>query len=74
MGAQIGKGRVRQEGSDVALVGYGAMVGNCMQAAAMLNAAGVSATVVDARFCKPLDGELLRRVRARDIAMRCPAR
>ena len=59
---QIGKGRVRREGADVALVGYGAMVSACLTAADMLSQQGVSATVVDARFCKPLDVELLRQV------------
>ena len=47
----------------MALVGYGAMVSACMTAADMLSQQGVSATVVDARFCKPLDAELLRQVR-----------
>ena len=60
---QIGKGVVRREGADVALVGYGSMVASCMEAARMLSEAGVSATVVDARFCKPLDADLMRRVR-----------
>ena len=59
---QIGKGRVRREGADVALVGYGAMVSACLAATDMLAQQGVSATVVDARFCKPLDVELLRQV------------
>ena len=62
---QIGKGRVRREGADVALVGYGAMVSACLTAADMLSQQGVSATVVDARFCKPLDAELLRQARLR---------
>ena len=62
MHVQIGKGRVRREGADVALVGYGAMVSACLTAADMLSQQGVSATVVDARFCKPLDAELLRQV------------
>lgn len=56
---------MRREGADVALVGYGSMVGSCMAAAQLLSDAGVSATVVDARFCKPLDAKLLRRVRRR---------
>lgn len=46
---QVGKGLVVREGSDVALVGYGSMVQSCLAAAAMLEQAGVSATVVDAR-------------------------
>ena len=47
----------------MALVGYGAMVSACLTAADMLSQQGVSATVVDARFCKPLDAELLRQAR-----------
>jgi Transketolase, C-terminal domain len=63
-GVQIGKGVVRLGGSDVALVGYGSMVSNCLAAAEKLSGAGVSATVVDARFCKPLDAALMRQVAA----------
>lgn len=47
---EVGKGLVVREGSDVALVGYGSMVQSCLAAAAMLEKAGVSATVVDARY------------------------
>ncbi|CAD7699521.1 unnamed protein product [Ostreobium quekettii] len=62
---EIGKGVVRREGTDVALVGYGSAVNECLKAAETLADLGVSCTVVDARFCKPLDGDLLKRV-ARD--------
>ncbi len=58
---QVGKGFVVREGKDVALVGYGSMVQSCLAAAALLEKAGVTATVVDARFCKPLDVDLMRR-------------
>ncbi|KAF7838070.1 putative 1-deoxy-D-xylulose-5-phosphate synthase 2, chloroplastic [Senna tora] len=58
----IGKGRVLKEGSRVALVGYGTMVQSCLEAAKLLEAHGISTTVVDARFCKPLDAELMRQV------------
>jgi 1-deoxy-D-xylulose-5-phosphate synthase len=59
---EVGKGVVRREGSDVALLGYGNSVNECLAAAEVLAAAGVSATVVDARFCKPLDSTLVRRL------------
>jgi 1-deoxy-D-xylulose-5-phosphate synthase len=59
---EVGKGVIRKEGKDVALIGYGNSVGECMKAAAMLEDAGLSATVMDARFCKPLDTEMIRRL------------
>jgi len=60
---EIGKGVVRMQGSDVALVGYGTSVNACLEAARMLSTQfSISATVVDARFCKPLDNELMRSV------------
>nr|KYP57437.1 hypothetical protein KK1_003699 [Cajanus cajan] len=62
MPLEVGKGRVLKEGSRVALVGYGTMVQSCMEAAKVLEAHGISTTVADARFCKPLDGDLMRRL------------
>lgn len=62
---EIGKGRVIREGSRVALLGFGTMVQSCLEAANLLENYGVAATVADARFCKPLDGELIRKL-ARD--------
>ncbi|KAJ8750962.1 hypothetical protein K2173_016143 [Erythroxylum novogranatense] len=59
---EVGKGRVLREGSKVAILGYGTIVQNCMQAAKILLMLGISATVADARFCKPLDGKLLRQL------------
>ncbi|XP_061349888.1 probable 1-deoxy-D-xylulose-5-phosphate synthase 2, chloroplastic [Gastrolobium bilobum] len=59
---EVGKGRVLKEGSRVALVGYGTMVQSCMAAAEVLEAHGISTTVADARFCKPLDGDLMRQL------------
>eukprot|EP00475_Leptophrys_vorax_P004350 TRINITY_DN12597_c0_g1_i1.p2 TRINITY_DN12597_c0_g1~~TRINITY_DN12597_c0_g1_i1.p2 ORF type:complete len:556 (-),score=34.60 TRINITY_DN12597_c0_g1_i1:322-1830(-) len=59
---EIGKGRVLKEGTDVALLGYGTMTLNCLAAAKVLEERGISTTVVDARFCKPLDRELIRRL------------
>jgi 1-deoxy-D-xylulose-5-phosphate synthase len=66
---EIGKGRVRKSGKDVAIVGYGSSVVECMAAAEMLEKAGVSATVVDARFCKPLDTMLMRQLAKEHPAM-----
>jgi 1-deoxy-D-xylulose-5-phosphate synthase len=54
-----GKGELLAEGKDVLLVGIGATVSSCLYAAEVLSKRGVSAAVVDARFVKPLDGELL---------------
>ncbi|XP_073142221.1 probable 1-deoxy-D-xylulose-5-phosphate synthase 2, chloroplastic [Henckelia pumila] len=62
---EIGKGRVLREGSRVALLGFGTMVQSCLEAASLLENHGVAATVADARFCKPLDGDLIRKL-ARD--------
>lgn len=60
---EVGKGVVRRQGKDVAILAYGSSVNDAMSAAAMLaERSGVSATVVDARFCKPLDTELIRRL------------
>ena len=53
-----------QEGGDVALVGIGTGVGIAREAAALLAAQGEQPTVVDARFVKPLDDELLQRLAA----------
>ncbi|KAJ4823775.1 hypothetical protein Tsubulata_012091 [Turnera subulata] len=59
---EVGKGRILKEGSKVAFLGYGTIVQSCMKAAELLQTIGVSATVADARFCKPLDGELIRKL------------
>ncbi|KAH1108756.1 hypothetical protein J1N35_012524 [Gossypium stocksii] len=60
---QIGKGRVLREGSGrVAILGYGTIVQSCMKAAEQLQMLGISTTVADARFCKPIDGDLLRQL------------
>ena len=61
----IGKGEVLSEGRGVALLGYGYGVHVALEAAAILADHGVQATVADARFAKPLDGELAERL-ARD--------
>lgn len=55
----IGKAEILRNGDDVLLVGYGSMVQPAMQTAEILSEYGVEATVVNARFAKPLDTELL---------------
>ncbi len=59
---QIGKGRVLREGSAVALLSLGGRLQECLRAADQLNAAGLSTTVADARFAKPLDIDLIRQL------------
>jgi len=56
---EIGKGRVLREGSSIALLSYGTRLQECLKAADMLAAQGLSATVADARFAKPLDTDLV---------------
>ncbi|KAM6579544.1 hypothetical protein CsatA_003318 [Cannabis sativa] len=60
---QIGKGRVLREGSRVAILGYGTIVQSCVAAAELLlQTLNISITVADARFCKPLDGNLIKQL------------
>ncbi|KAE8660115.1 putative 1-deoxy-D-xylulose-5-phosphate synthase [Hibiscus syriacus] len=59
---EIGKGRVLIEGDRVALLGYGTAVQSCLAAASLLESHGLKPTVADARFCKPLDQSLIRRL------------
>jgi 1-deoxy-D-xylulose-5-phosphate synthase len=58
----IGKGRILQEGTTVALLSLGTRLGECLKAADELAARGLSTTVADARFSKPLDEDLVRRL------------
>ena len=58
----IGKGRILREGGAVALLSLGARLGECLRAADALAAHGYPVTVADARFAKPLDTELVRRL------------
>jgi 1-deoxy-D-xylulose-5-phosphate synthase len=55
----IGRGRIVREGSTVALLSLGARLYECLKAADMLAAHGISTTVADARFAKPLDRDLI---------------
>ncbi|KAF8393270.1 hypothetical protein HHK36_021511 [Tetracentron sinense] len=59
---EIGKGKVLAEGKDIALLGYGVMVQNCLKARSLLANLGIEVTVADARFCKPLDIKLVRQL------------
>ena len=61
---QIGKGRVVREGTKVALLSYGTRLHECLKAADDLAARGLSTTVADARFAKPIDEDLVRRLAA----------
>ena len=59
---EIGKGRIVREGTTVALLSLGTRLAECLKAAETLNAAGLSTTVADARFAKPLDEDLILRL------------
>ncbi len=59
---EIGKGRVIREGNKIAIFSFGARLGECLKAADELAAYGLSTTVADARFAKPLDVDLLLRL------------
>ncbi len=59
---EIGRGRIVREGSAVALLSFGARLGECLKAADRLGAMGLPTTVADARFAKPLDEDLIRRL------------
>jgi 1-deoxy-D-xylulose-5-phosphate synthase len=58
----IGKGRIVREGTKVALLSIGTRLADCLAAAETLAAHGLSTTVADARFAKPLDLDLIRRL------------
>jgi len=62
MPLEIGKGRIITQGSTVALLSLGTRLAECIKAAEMLAAQGISATVADARFAKPLDRDLILRL------------
>lgn len=59
---EIGKGRLVKQGSKVALLSFGTRLADCLLAAEDLDAAGLSTTVADARFAKPLDHDLIRQL------------
>jgi 1-deoxy-D-xylulose-5-phosphate synthase len=59
---ELGRGRVVREGTSIALLSYGARLGECLKAADELAHYGLSTTVADARFAKPLDTQLIERL------------
>jgi 1-deoxy-D-xylulose-5-phosphate synthase len=56
---EIGRGRVVRQGSDLALLSFGAHLNECLAAADLLAQQGISVTIADARFAKPLDTDLV---------------
>ncbi|WP_341704468.1 1-deoxy-D-xylulose-5-phosphate synthase [Ferrovibrio sp.] len=58
----LGKGRVLREGASIAILSFGAHLHEALKAAEDLAARGLPATVADARFCKPLDTDLVRQL------------
>jgi 1-deoxy-D-xylulose-5-phosphate synthase len=56
---EIGKGEIVREGNDIALLALGSMVYPCLEAATRLADLGIQASVINARFMKPLDDELI---------------
>src|SRR6202000_2088401 len=59
---EIGKGKVWKEGSSIAILSYGTRLQEALRASEKLSAYGLSATVADARFAKPLDTDLIKRL------------
>ena len=59
---EIGKGRVVRDGSDIAILSFGAHLGESLKAADLMESEGLSVTVADARFAKPLDKALIRKL------------
>ncbi len=56
---EIGKGEILREGSDIAILALGSMVYPCLEAASKLEPLGIHSTVINARFMKPLDEDLI---------------
>ena len=59
---EIGRGRIVREGTTIALLNFGGRLAECLKAAQELSAYGLSTTVADARFAKPLDTDLIGRL------------
>ena len=59
---EVGRGRIVREGTAVAILSLGARLTECLRAADLLAARGLTATVADARFAKPLDEEMILRL------------
>ena len=56
---EIGIGKIVKEGNKVAILSFGGRLQECLKAASKLDAKGISTTVADARFAKPLDQKLI---------------
>jgi 1-deoxy-D-xylulose-5-phosphate synthase len=56
---EIGKGRIMREGTDVAILSLGTRLASALEAASLLDEQGISCTVADARFAKPIDTDLV---------------
>ena len=56
---EIGKGKIIKEGKEVAIINFGARLKECLKASEVLKKRGVSITIADARFAKPLDEKLI---------------
>ena len=56
---EIGKGRVIQEGKNVAILNFGTRLEECKKASELLSKKGINITIIDARFAKPLDEKLI---------------
>ena len=56
---ELGKGKIVKEGSKIAILSFGTRLQECLKAADKLDAQGISTTVADARFAKPLDYKLI---------------
>ena len=65
----IGKARIMREGTKVAILSYGTRLSEALKAADILQARGLSTTVVDARFAKPFDEDITRRIAAEHEVM-----
>ena len=61
---EVGKGRIMREGSTVAILSLGTRLADSLKAAEQLTALGLSTTVADARFAKPIDEDMVRRLAA----------
>ncbi|MEM6310964.1 MAG: 1-deoxy-D-xylulose-5-phosphate synthase, partial [Pseudomonadota bacterium] len=66
---EIGKGRIVQEGGRVALLSFGTRLGEVQKAGEALSAKGITPTIADARFAKPLDRELILKLAAEHDAL-----
>ena len=66
---EIGKGRILEEGDTLALLSFGAHLAECRAAAEELRARGISVTVADARFAKPLDKNLIEQLAKNHAAL-----